>query len=612
MSSYAFRFNVFENVTQVGQKIAATFGQMRQSALRFGDAVDESGDAVGRLSRQGVGLTNSLAGIGATLGLTAFGRSVVDTLAEFEKFEAVLTNTLGSNSAARTVLQDITQFAASTPFQVDELADSFVRLQNRGMLPNLEMMRQIGDLAASQGKPFQQVAEALMDAPVGQFIRLQEALGIDAKQLKNNMLQLQGLGQTRIIANTPEEIKRTVLEFSKLPQVAGSMSAISKTTGGQLSNLQDSFTAFKLSIGQAFQPLFAEWIPRLQGALTEASGWVSEHAQALRSMGAALLEIVPRAAAVYGIYRGIGALHGLWKWGIEGAFGFATRLTQVWTWLSATGIQMWSLVRTTAIWAFQSVMATGRFIAGLFASRTSLAVLQFQIGTLISLSQTWLARALAGVVTWAISMWTTAIPAMGAWIMSLNFAAVGQTILNTLMLANPVGLFIAGVLTLGAVFVGVFKLINGLFPGFFEGITMWFKKAWDFIYDIFIAPIVKFFKFLGDLTGVSAAFSTPTATAASEQSALPGLETGQASLLASPLGALTTPKAQGDLGLSRQTNSVSGGGREGVKHISINIGKQIENFIVQNAREVSDIGAAVRREVEAQLLVAVNNANYAN
>ena len=67
-----------------------------------------------------------LAGAFAIDQITSFGRAVFDTTAEFQKFSAVLTNTLGSGSAARAALNDIRDFASKTPFSVAQLTGSFV------------------------------------------------------------------------------------------------------------------------------------------------------------------------------------------------------------------------------------------------------------------------------------------------------------------------------------------------------------------------------------------------------------------------------------------------------------------------------------------------------
>ena len=119
--------------------------------------------AVG-LARAETPSRDGLVSAGALIGL-ASGAS--KTAIEFEKYEAVLKNTLGTQSAATQSMQMIKEFAASTPFQVNELTSSFVKLANRGIVPTKSEMTALGDIAASQGKSFDQFTEALLDAMTG-------------------------------------------------------------------------------------------------------------------------------------------------------------------------------------------------------------------------------------------------------------------------------------------------------------------------------------------------------------------------------------------------------------------------------------------------------------
>jgi hypothetical protein len=73
-------------------------------------AQEEAGQTARRVSGIG-GAMKIVGGIMAGISVYALGNSVVDTLAKFEKFEAVLTNTFGDNSTAKKALANITKFA---------------------------------------------------------------------------------------------------------------------------------------------------------------------------------------------------------------------------------------------------------------------------------------------------------------------------------------------------------------------------------------------------------------------------------------------------------------------------------------------------------------------
>jgi hypothetical protein len=201
-------------------------------------------------------MTSTFSEVGKTLAsvfavdqLISFGKAILDTTVEFQKMEAVLTTALGSNSAAKAAMDQIVDFASTTPFQVDELTDSFVKLANRGFVPTMEQMRQMGDLASSVGKSFDQLTEAILDAQTGEFERLKE-FGVKASA-QGDVVQFTFKGITTEVAKSDKAIQEYLLSLGNLEGVAGSMEAISKTTGGAISNLEDNITQLFKNIGDS-------------------------------------------------------------------------------------------------------------------------------------------------------------------------------------------------------------------------------------------------------------------------------------------------------------------------------------------------------------------------
>ncbi|MEI6410273.1 MAG: hypothetical protein WCR52_12875 [Bacteroidota bacterium] len=67
-----------------------------------------------------------------------------------------------------------------------------------------------------------------------------------------------------------------------------------------------------------------------------------------------------------------------------------------------------------------------------------------------------------------------------------------------------------------------------------------------------------------------------------------------------------------NIGMNDKLNSISGGGREGVKNININVQKLIESLNFYETKGVEGLKSIIRREIEQTLLDTVNKANYAN
>lgn len=219
--------------------------EIKQGVHGVGNDFDKEGKRIDSIGRK-IG-----AGIGAYLSVQtakAFLNNTIEVRREFEKFEAVLTNTLGSSSEAQASLNMIKEFAASTPFSVQELTDSFVKLTNQGFKPTREEMTRLGDLAASVGKSYDQLTEAIIDAQVGEFERLKE-FGIRA-QKEGDRVTFTFKGVKQQVDFTDESIRNYVLGLGELQGVSGSMAAISKTLDGQISNLGDSFDSMYNTLGE--------------------------------------------------------------------------------------------------------------------------------------------------------------------------------------------------------------------------------------------------------------------------------------------------------------------------------------------------------------------------
>lgn len=239
--------------------IVAQLKEFNKAMSELKSEVDEVSKSVAKSNDESVKSTKKMSGafseVGATIAsvfavdqLINFGKQILATTVEFQKMEAVLTTALGSNSAAKAAMDQIVDFASTTPFQVNELTDSFVKLANRGFVPTMDQMRQMGDLASSVGKSFDQLTEAILDAQTGEFERLKE-FGVKASA-QGDVVQFTFKGITTEVAKSDKAIQEYLLSLGNLEGVAGSMESISRTTGGAISNLEDNITQLFKNIGE--------------------------------------------------------------------------------------------------------------------------------------------------------------------------------------------------------------------------------------------------------------------------------------------------------------------------------------------------------------------------
>ena len=197
----------------------------------------------------------------------SFGKAVVDTLGEFQKMGAVLTNTLGSSSAAKKAMDDIMLFASRTPFAVKELTNTYVKLANQGIKPSMQQMTALGDIAASTGKSFDQLGEAVIDASTSfEFERLKE-FGIRAKR-NGDQVAFTFKGVTTEVKATTANINDYIISLGEAEGVTGAMAAISDTVAGKISNLGDNYDTFLKVVGEGNTGAIAGAIDALNSLLS--------------------------------------------------------------------------------------------------------------------------------------------------------------------------------------------------------------------------------------------------------------------------------------------------------------------------------------------------------
>jgi len=111
-----------------------------------------------------------------------------------------------------------------------------------------------------------------MDAAMGEWERMKE-FGIKAKQ-EGDKVTVTFKGQSVTIANTADDVRKYLVSLGDLAGVTGSMASISKTTGGQISNLGDTYDQLTLAIGERLKPAMSTFLGGLGDTISAVKEWV--------------------------------------------------------------------------------------------------------------------------------------------------------------------------------------------------------------------------------------------------------------------------------------------------------------------------------------------------
>lgn len=206
-----------------------------------GGVAERATDGLGNAFKRLAGPLLAAVGAMQTVG------KLVDVQRQFDVLSAGLQTATGSAENAQAAFAALQEFAATTPYSLDQAVEGFTKLVNLGLTPSEQALRSYGNTASAMGKDLSQMVEAVADATVGEFERLKE-FGIKAKQ-QGDQVALTFRGTTTTIGNSAAEIERYLIGLGE-NEFAGAMERRMDSLDGALSNLADSWNQLFLNVSQ--------------------------------------------------------------------------------------------------------------------------------------------------------------------------------------------------------------------------------------------------------------------------------------------------------------------------------------------------------------------------
>jgi hypothetical protein len=234
------------------------------------------------------GSVAGLAALGAAgaAGLGAFIISSSKAASNVESLTMQFETLLGGADAAGKRMEEITKFAASTPFEIAELAITSKLLQTLGgdLLATGDGLRMVGDAAAISGQPIAEVGLHIgrifnaitSGTSAGESIARLQELGLMSGTVKRQFedlaaAQKKGEAQTMTSAEALAKLKDVFRATD------GAMARLAATTEGKLSNLGDNITQLKVAFGTGFNSGLKDaldatnnFLPQIEGRFKEA------------------------------------------------------------------------------------------------------------------------------------------------------------------------------------------------------------------------------------------------------------------------------------------------------------------------------------------------------
>jgi len=184
----------------------------------------------------------------AAVSATAALSKLVDVQRQFDVLNAGLVTATGSAESAGVAFDALREFAAKTPYSLDQAVEGFTKLVNLGLTPSERALTSYGNTASAMGKDLSQMVEAVADATTGEFERLKE-FGIKAKQ-EGDKVSLTFQGVTTTIGNNAAEIEEYLTKIGE-NEFAGAMERRMDSLDGAISNLGDTWDQLFLTVSQS-------------------------------------------------------------------------------------------------------------------------------------------------------------------------------------------------------------------------------------------------------------------------------------------------------------------------------------------------------------------------
>ena len=313
----------------------ATNELAKEIEQKVGNAWDKAGN---KLQQSLWGGLKALVGLGVTKALSTAAWRAYTLAGNLQQADVAFTTMLGGAEAARRMLQDLSDFAANTPFELTGVRETAKQLlayniEAHKIIPTLKAL---GDVSAGLSVPIQQVAFAY-----GQVKSAGRLLGQDLRQFTNagvpiiaELAKNLGVAESKIkdmvsagkiwFADVEKAFQTMSSEWGKF---ANLMEKQSDTMMGAWSNFQDSIDSLGEAIGSLFTGevggLF-KWMASIVEAVKE---WAVAHPELTKAIvifvgvvGGAIgvVTALAGAAAIMGAALGAAALPVL---GIAAALG---------------------------------------------------------------------------------------------------------------------------------------------------------------------------------------------------------------------------------------------------------------------------------------------------
>lgn len=273
------------------QKMQALQSEAKELGVKLTDTNKQTDKLKSGIS----GIGSVIAGAFAIGSVIAFGKSVLDATVKNEQLTKSFEVMLKSKVQADILMAQLVQFAKTTPFELTEVAEATKKLLAFGIASSdiKSTLTKLGDVSAGIGAPLSEIAYLFgtiktqgraMTQDINQFTNR----GIPMWDELAKVTGISGLALKKYVEEGKIGYKEIDQAFTNLTtnggKFTGLMEAQSKTLGGTISNLGDSWDQFMVKLGNGNSGILKSIVSTLGEVLDKLNEWAETEEDAVKSL----------------------------------------------------------------------------------------------------------------------------------------------------------------------------------------------------------------------------------------------------------------------------------------------------------------------------------------
>lgn len=290
--------------------------EVRKLNREYKEFSQSAGNASGGVNLLSSSLQRTVAELGGLMAIRQFSKDVLDATGRMQQLQVQLTTILQDKAKADALIQEVTQFAAKTPFNLDDVAAGTKQLLAYGSSAEtvIDELSMLGDVAAG------------LQIPIGQLIYLYGTLRTQGRAMTVDIRQFAGRGipiyeeLAKVLGVSKDEVSKFVTEgkvgfaqveqaFKNMTSEGGKFYNLMENSAGtwpqRISNIQDKLFQKLNDFGNKYKEVFEFGIGTADELVEHLDDIIAMIGSIIAAYGAYRAAVIALAAAhkIAGIYN---------------------------------------------------------------------------------------------------------------------------------------------------------------------------------------------------------------------------------------------------------------------------------------------------------------------